>query len=95
MADRRADSRMSERSATAKSGDLSINVITEEKVQFMDQPLRGKVELSNLTSAVENVSISLRGIVKTCIAGSAAWASGFGGDSNVMARFTEREVRLA
>jgi len=86
----RSDSRMSARSAG--KNDLVIDVMTEENVQFMDQPLRGKVELSNLTSAIENVSISLKGVVKACIAGNAAWASGFGGDSNVMARYTEREV---
>jgi hypothetical protein len=58
----------------------------------MDQPLRGKIELSGLAAPIENVAISLRGVVKTCVAGNAAWASGFGGDSNVMARFTEKEV---
>jgi len=76
----------------AKSGDLSIDVTTEENVQFMDQPLRGKIELSGLPAPVESVAIALRGVVKTCVAGNAAWASGFGGDSNVMARFTEKEV---
>ena len=75
-----------------KAGDLSIDVTTEENVQFMDQPLRGKIDLSGLPAPVESVSIALRGVVKTCVAGNAAWASGFGGDSNVMARFTEKEV---
>ena len=93
----RSESRMSESTIRSnghggKSGDLNIEVVTDENVQFMDQPLRGRIELSNLSSPIENVSIALRGVVKTCIAGSAAWASGFGGDSNVMARFTEREV---
>ena len=61
----------------------------------MDQPLRGRIDLSGLTAPVENVVVSLRGVVKVCVAGNAAWASGFGGDSNVMARFTEKEVHLA
>jgi hypothetical protein len=87
----RSESRMSDSSRTGKT-ELSIDVSTEENVQFMDQPLRGKIELSGLTAPVESVSISLRGVVKTCVAGNAAWASGFGGDSNVVARFTEKEV---
>ena len=74
------------------SGDLSIDVTTEENVQFMDQPLKGKIDLSGLPAPVESVAIALRGVVKTCVAGNAAWASGFGGESNVMARFTEKEV---
>ena len=73
-------------------GILLIDVTTEENVQFMDQPLRGKIELSGLPAPIESVAIALRGVVKTCVAGNAGWASGFGGDSNVMARFTEKEV---
>jgi len=89
----RPESRVSEKSVTSggKHG-LTIDVTTEENVQFMDQPLRGKIELSGLTAPVESVLVSLRGVVKVCIAGNAAWASGFGGESNVMARFTEKEV---
>jgi hypothetical protein len=75
-------------------GDLAIEVITQESVQFMDQPLRGRIELAGLSAPIESVSISMRGVVKTCVAGNAAWASGFGGDSNIMARFTEKEVIL-
>jgi hypothetical protein len=93
----RSESRLSEKSIHAGStgtarGDLAIEVTTQENVQFMDQPLRGKIELSGLAAPIENVAISLRGVVKTCVAGNAAWARGFGGDSNVMARFTEKEV---
>lgn len=72
--------------------DLVIDVTTEENVQFMDQPLRGKIELNGLPAPIEGVSIALRGVVKTCVASNTAWTSGFGGDSNVMARFTEKEV---
>jgi hypothetical protein len=82
---------MSDASSSGKN-ELSIDVSTEEKVQFMDQPLRGKIDLSGLTAPVESVSISMRGVVKTCVAGNAAWASGFGGDSNILARFSEKEV---
>src|SRR5271154_1351101 len=81
-------------SSGGKGGDLSIDVTTEENVQFMDQPLRGRIDLSGLPAPVESVSIALRGVVKTCVAGNAAWASGFGGESNVMARFTEKEVLI-
>jgi hypothetical protein len=89
----RPESRVSEKSVTSGGKhELTIDVTTEENVQFMDQPLRGKIELSGLTAPVESVLVSLRGVVKTCVAGNAAWASGFGGDSNVMARFTEKEV---
>src|SRR5271170_3152098 len=88
----RMSTEMSIRSGGSSSyGDLSIDVTTEENVQFMDQPLRGRIDLSGLPAPVESVSIALRGVVKTCVAGNAAWASGFGGDSNVMARFTEKE----
>jgi hypothetical protein len=69
-----------------------IDISTEENVQFMDQPLRGRIELSNLPAPVESVAVALKGVVKTCVAGNAAWASGFGGESSVMARFTEKEV---
>jgi hypothetical protein len=90
----RSESRISAASSSSgsKSGDLLIDVTTEENVQFMDQPLRGKIELSGLPAPIESVAIVLRGVVKTCVAGNAGWASGFGGDSNVMARFTEKEV---
>ena|SRR5436190_13073776 len=91
----RSESRVSagSSSSASKSGDLLIDVTTVENVQFMDQPLRGKIELSGLPAPIESVSIALRGVVKTCVAGNAAWTSGFGGgDSNVMARFTEKEV---
>jgi hypothetical protein len=98
---RRSESRigteMSNRSGSSASNqksneDLMIDVTTEENVQFMDQPLRGKIELNGLLAPIDSVSIALRGVVKTCVAGTAAWTNGFG-DSNVMARFTEREVR--
>jgi hypothetical protein len=90
----RSESRISTGSSSSgsKSGDLLIDVTTEENVQFMDQPLRGKIELSGLPAPIESVTIALRGVVKTCVAGNAGWASGFGGDSNIMARFTEKEV---
>ena len=98
---RRSESRigteMSNRSGSSAGNqksneDLMIDVTTEENVQFMDQPLRGKIELNGLPAPIDSVSIALRGVVKTCVAGTAAWTNGFG-DSNVMARFTEREVR--
>lgn len=91
----RSDSRISAESSSSgsKLGDLLIDVTTEENVQFMDQPLRGKIELSGLPAPIESVTIALRGVVKTCVAGNASWTSGFGGDSNVMARFTEKEVK--
>jgi hypothetical protein len=82
---------MSDAPSSGKN-ELLIDVSTEENVQFMDQPLRGKIDLSGLTAPIESVSISLRGVVKTCVAGNAAWASGFGGDSNMLSRFTEKEV---
>jgi hypothetical protein len=93
----RSESRMSEASIRSGStgtarGDLAIEVITQESVQFMDQPLRGRIELAGLSAPIESVAISMRGVVKTCVAGNAAWASGFGGDSNIMARFNEKEV---
>jgi hypothetical protein len=99
---RRSESRigteMSNRSGSSASNqksneDLMIDVTTEENVQFMDQPLRGKIELNGLPVPIESVSIALRGVFKTCVAGTAAWTNGFG-DSNVMARFTEKEVRI-
>jgi hypothetical protein len=90
---RRSDSRMSSGSSSGKSAqDGMIDISTEENVQFMDQPLRGRIELSNLPAPVESVAVALKGVVKTCVAGNAAWASGFGGESSVMARFTEKEV---
>jgi hypothetical protein len=94
----RSQSRMSEASSRSGStgtarGDLAIEVLTQENVQFMDQPLRGKVELAGLSAPIESVAISLRGVVKTCVAGNAAWASGFAADSNIMARFSEKEVQ--
>lgn len=87
----RSESRVSTVSSSAgtKSGDLLIDITTEENVQFMDQPLRGKIELSGLPATVESVKIALKGVVKTCVAGK---TSGFGGDSNVTARFNEKEV---
>lgn len=93
---RRSESRMSSGSSSGKSAasDGMIDISTEENVQFMDQPLRGRIELNNLPAPVESVAIVLKGVVKTCIAGNAAWASGFGGESTVMARFTEKEVRI-
>jgi hypothetical protein len=92
----RPESRVSEKNVSSGGKhELTIDVTTEENVQFMDQPLRGRIDLSGLTAPVENVVVSLRGVVKVCVAGNAAWASGFGGDSNVMARFTEKEVHLA
>lgn len=84
---------MSDAPSSGKN-ELLIDVSTEENVQFMDQPLRGKIDLSGLTAPIESVSISLKGVVKTCVAGNAAWASGFGGDSNMLTRFTEKEVLL-
>src|SRR5437773_2111936 len=86
----RSESRVStgSSSSASKTGDLLIDVTTVENVQFMDQPLRGKIELSGLHAPIESVSIALRGVVKTCVAGNAAWGSGFVGDSNVMARFS-------
>jgi hypothetical protein len=69
-----------------------IDISTEENVQFMDQPLKGRIQLNNLPAPIESVAIALRGVVKTCVAGNAAWASGFGSESSVMARFTEKEV---
>lgn len=91
----RPESRVGEKSVSSGGKhELTIDVTTEENVQFMDQPLRGRIDLSGLTAPVENVVVSLRGVVKVCVAGNAAWASGFGGDSNVMARFTEKEVHL-
>jgi hypothetical protein len=90
---RRSESRMSSGSSSGKSGnDGMIDITTEENVQFMDQPLRGRIELSNLPAPVESVAVALKGVVKTCVAGNAAWTSGFGGESSVMARFTEKEV---
>lgn len=84
----RPESRMS-----ANSNDgLEIDVLIEEAVQFMDEPLRGKLQLKGLVAPVEQVTISLTGVVKTHNAGSAGWASGFGGESNVNMRFSEREV---
>ena len=83
------------RSGSSLSGvkpDLVIDVTTTENVQFMDQPLRGKIELSGLPAPIESVSISLKGVVKTCVASNSTWTSGFGGESNVTARFTEKEV---
>lgn len=92
----RPESRVSEKSVSSGGKhEMTIDVTTEENVQFMDQPLRGKIELNGLTAPVESVVVSLRGVVKICVAGNAAWASGFGGDSNVMARFTEKEVPLS
>jgi hypothetical protein len=90
----RPESRVSDKSSSSSGGkrQLTIDVTTEENVQFMDQPLRGRIDLSGLTAPVESVLVSLRGVVKVSVAGNAAWASGFGGDSNVMARFTEKEV---
>lgn len=91
----RPNTEMSVRSGTmsvAGKSDLVIDVTTEENIQFMDQPLRGKIELSGLPAPIENVVIALRGVVKTCVAGNSAWAAGFGGESNVTAKFTEREV---
>ena len=90
----RSESRISTGSSSSgsKSGDLLIDVTTEENVQFMDQPLRGKIQLSGLPAPIESVTIALRGVVKTCVAGNATWPNGFGGDSNVVARFTEKEV---
>ena len=91
----RPESRVSEKSVSSGGRhEMTIDITTEENVQFMDQPLRGKIELSGLTAHVENVIVSLRGVVKICVAGNAAWASGFSGDSSVMARFTEKEVYL-
>ena len=86
---RRPESRIG---ADSAARDLSIDILTEENIQFMDQPLRGKIELTGLPAPIETVAIALKGVVKTCITGNAAWASGFGGESNVTARFTEREV---
>src|SRR5271170_3437233 len=51
---RRSESRISTSAEMASirsgssggKGDLCIDVSTEENVQFMDQPLRGKIELS-------------------------------------------------
>jgi hypothetical protein len=83
---------MSIRSNISENGELGIDVTTEENVQFMDQPLRGKIELTGLPAPIENIAISLRGVVKTCVPGNAAWTSGFGGDSNITARFIEKEV---
>jgi hypothetical protein len=88
----RSESRMSDSSSRTGKTELSIDVSTEENVQFMDQPLRGKIELTGLTAPIESVSISLRGVVKTCVVGNSAWASGFGSDSNVISRFSEKEV---
>jgi hypothetical protein len=93
----RSESRLSHTSGRSGSsgtarGDLAIEVTTQENIQFMDQPLRGKIDLRGLAAPIESVVISLRGVVKTCVAGNAAWASGFGGDSNVLARFSEKEV---
>ena len=90
MSDTRSQSRLSDHSV--KSGDLLIDVITEENVQFMDQPLRGKIELSNVTSPIENVSISLKGLLKTGMTANALWSSGFGVESKSKIRYTEREV---
>lgn len=87
---RRSES--TQKSVHSGSSELLIDVMTEENVQFMDQPLRGKIELSELPAPIESVSIALRGVVKTCVTGSAPWTNGFGGDSNIMARFTEKEV---
>ena len=90
---RRSESRMSAGSSSGKSAsDGMIDIMTDENVQFMDQPLRGRIELSNLPAPVESVAVALKGVVKTCVAGNAAWASGFGGESSVMARFTEKEA---
>jgi hypothetical protein len=94
----RPNTEMSIRSGTssvAGKSDLVIDVTMEENIQFMDQPLRGKIELSGLPAPIESVAIALRGFVKTCVAGNTAWAAGFGGESNVNARFTEREVTNA
>jgi hypothetical protein len=87
---RRSESRMSTDRPPSK--DVDMDILTDENVQFMDQPLRGKIELRSLPAPIESVTIALRGVVKVCVAGNAAWASGFGSDSNVMARFTEKEV---
>ena len=84
----RPESRMS-----ANSNDgLEIDVLIEEAVQFMDEPLRGKLQLNGLVAPAEQVTISLTGVVKTHNAGNAGWASGFGGESNINMRFSEREV---
>lgn len=91
----RASTEMTIRSGLSESKlgeDLVIDVTTAENVQFMDQPLRGKIELNRLPAPIESVAISLRGVVKICVVGNATRASGFGGDSNIMARFTEKEV---
>jgi hypothetical protein len=72
--------------------EVDMDILTDENIQFMDQPLRGKIELRVLPAPIENVTIVLRGVVKTCVAGNSTWTSGFGSDSNVMARFTEKEV---
>ena len=87
--ERHPDSRTS---ASDVKSDLGIDILTEENVQFMDQPLRGKIELSGLPAPIDGVSVTLRGVVKTCVAGNGTWASGFGGDSNMTTRLTEREV---
>src|SRR5579859_907537 len=85
--------RAQSRQASVHSGssrgknDPMIDITTSENVQFMDQPLKGRVDLMGLPAPVETVTISLRGVVKTCVAGNAAWASGFGSTDNVMARF--------
>jgi hypothetical protein len=88
----RSDSRIS--NSGLAPGEPGIDVLTEENVQFMDQPLRGRIELSSLPAPVEAVTIALRGVVKTCVSGNAAWSSSFGAESNVMARFTEKEVMI-
>jgi len=91
----RPDSRTNSWSSSAKpaSSDGMIDVSTEENVQFMDQPLKGRIELTNLPAPIENITIALKGVVKTCVTGNAAWGSGFGGESNATGRFTEKEVR--
>jgi len=91
---RRSDSRMTSGSSSGKadSSDGMIDISTEENVQFMDQPLKGRIDLTNLPAPIESIAIALKGVVKTCVAGNATWASGFGGESRVMARYTEKEV---
>jgi len=79
-------------SGKADSSDGMIDISTEENVQFMDQPLKGRIDLTNLPAPIESIAIALKGVVKTCVAGNATWASGFGGESRVMARYTEKEV---
>ena len=94
---RRPDSRMNSWPSSAKSAssDGMIDISTEENVQFMDQPLKGRIELTNLPAPIESITIALKGVVKTCVTGNAAWGNGFGGESSVMGRFTEKEVHTS